>query len=221
MLKILETAYSERRRPLSLRSLSENLKSSSSQSGLFFLLHRKTLFERTLGAAVALGGIVGIFVSGSRGGFVGVITSVAVFVTFYSIRKAVSSRGSLVPAIAGLLGVIGFGCVIGAIMLSHSVHDMVLGGAAQASSTDARYLQWAAGYPSSSQIRSPATVSGWEVKLSDMGQIDSYVLSLVLETGVPGLVFFVGLLRASGLVWPTELSLRHVGIRRVGRRIGL
>ena len=115
--------------------------------GLFFLLHREAIFERLLGAAVAFGGIVGIFCSGSRGGFVGVFASVAVFVAFYSIRKAVSSKGSLVPAIAGLLGIIGFGCVIGLIMLSHSFHDMVLGGAAQASSTDARYLQWAAGTP--------------------------------------------------------------------------
>src|SRR5271154_2520833 len=115
--------------------------------GLFFFLHRETLFERALGGAVAFGGIIGIFCSGSRGGFVGVITSVAVFVTFYSIRKAVSSKGSLVPAIAALLSVIGIGCVIGAIELSHSFHDMVLGGAAQAGSTDARYLQWTAGMP--------------------------------------------------------------------------
>src|ERR1700722_15839217 len=115
--------------------------------GLFFLLHRETRFERLLGGVVAFGGIVGIFCSGSRGGFVGVIASVAVFVTFYSIRKALSSRGSLAPAIAALLGVIGFGCCIGALMLSHNLHDMVLGGAAQSSSTDARYLQWAAGTP--------------------------------------------------------------------------
>ena len=115
--------------------------------GLFFLLHREALFERALGGAVAFGGIVGIFCSGSRGGFVGVIASVAVFVTFYSIRKAVSTRGSLVPAIAGLFGIIGFGCVIGLLMLSHQAHDMVLGGAAQSSSTDARYLQWAVATP--------------------------------------------------------------------------
>ena len=172
--------------------------------GLFFLLDREPLFERLLGAAVAFGGIIGIFCSGSRGGFVGVFASVAVFVTVYSIRKAVSSKGSLVPAIAGLLGIIGFGCVIGAIEASHSFHDMVLGGAAQASSTDARYLQWAAGSPF---IKSnPITGHGLGLGgiIIGLGQIDSYILSLVVETGIPGLVFFVGL-----LVLPVWYGLRN------------
>jgi O-antigen ligase len=172
--------------------------------GLFFLLHRETLFERTLGGAVAFGGIVGIFCSGSRGGFVGVIASVAVFFTFYSIRKAMSSKGSLVPAITALLSIIGFGCVIGAIMLSHQVHDMVLGGAAQSGSTDARYIQWAAGMPS---IKSnPITGHGFGLGglILGLGQIDSYILSLVVETGVLGLVLFLGL-----LVLPVWYGLRN------------
>src|ERR1700722_856362 len=172
--------------------------------GLFFLLHRETLVDRLLGGAVAFGGIVGIICSGSRAGFVGVIASVAVFVAFYSIRKAVSSKGSLAPAIAGLLGIIGFGCVIGAILLFHQVHDMVLGGTAQSSSTDARYIQWAAGTPF---IKSnPITGHGFGLGglIIGLGGIDSYILSLVVETGIPGLVFFVGL-----LVLPVWYGLRN------------
>ena len=135
---------------------------------------------------------------------VGVIASVAVFVAFYSIRKAVSSKGSLVPAIAGLLGIIGVGCVIGAINLSHSFHDTVLGGAAQASSTQARYDQWNAGIPG---IKSnPITGHGLGLGglIIGMPSIDSYMLSLVVETGVLGLVFFVGL-----LVLPVWYGLRN------------
>jgi O-antigen ligase len=172
--------------------------------GLFLLLHREKLFERVLGAAVAFGGIIGIFCSGSRGGFVGVIASVAVFFTFYSIRKATSTKASLAPAISAVLGTIGFGCVIGAIMLSHSVHDMVLGGAAQAGSTDARYLQWEAGMPF---IKSnPITGHGFGLGglIIGMPSIDSYMLSLVVETGVFGLLFFLGL-----LVLPVWYGLRN------------
>ena len=65
--------------------------------GLFFLLHREKLFERVLGGMVAVGGIVGIFASGSRGGFAGVMVSVAVFAAFYSIRKAASTKASSGP----------------------------------------------------------------------------------------------------------------------------
>ena len=89
-------------------------------------------------------------------------------------------------------------------MLSHQVHDMVLGGAAQSSSTDARYLQWAAGTPF---IKSnPITGHGFGLGglIIGLGGIDSYILSLVVETGIPGLVFFVGL-----LVLPVWYGLRN------------
>ena len=171
--------------------------------GLFFLVHREILFERVLGGVVAFGGIVGIFCSGSRGGFVGVIASVAVFVAFYSIRQAMTNKASLTPAIAAMVGFIGFGCVIALINLSHSFHDTVLGGAAQASSTDMRYMQWAAGIPA---IKSnPITGHGFAQggQIIGMGQ-DSYILSLVLETGILGFVFFVGL-----LVLPVWYGLRN------------
>jgi O-antigen ligase len=71
---------------------------------------------------------------------------------------------------------------------------MVLGGAAQASSTQSRYDQWYAGIP---YIKSnPITGHGFGMGGSIFGDytIDSYMLSLILETGVPGLLFFVGLL---------------------------
>jgi O-antigen ligase len=161
--------------------------------GLFFLLHRESLFERVLGGVVAFGGIVGIFASGSRGGYVGVMASVAVFVIFYSIRQVTTNKASLTPAISAMVGFIGFGSLIGLINLSHSFHDSVLGGAAQQSSTDARYLQWAAGIPA---IKSnPITGHGFGAggAIIDMGQ-DSYMLTLVLETGILGLVLFVGML---------------------------
>jgi O-antigen ligase len=161
--------------------------------GLFFALHREKLSERTLGWAVVLGGLIGIYVSGSRGGWVGVLLSLAVFVTIWSIRQGMKSKASLAPAIAGLIGVIAFATIILLITASHAVHDMVLGGAGQAGSTDARYGQWIAAIP---HIKSnPITGHGFQMGgYVIQSSIDSYVVSLLVETGIPGLMFFAGLL---------------------------
>jgi O-antigen ligase len=166
--------------------------------GLFFALDRESLFERTLGWAVVFGGFLGIYVSGSRGGWVGVILSMAVFVAIWSIREAMKSKASLAPAIAGVAGAIGFGVVIALILGSHTTHDMVLGGAAQAGSTEARYGQWLAALPfiKSNPITGHGlAMGGYAIQSS----IDSYVLSLLVETGIPGLIFFAGSLLLS--IW--------------------
>jgi O-antigen ligase len=161
--------------------------------GLFFALHRESLSERALGWAVVFCGFLGIFISGSRGGWVGVMLSLAVFVAIWSLRQVMKSKASLVPAIAGLVGVIGFGTIIALIFGSHSIHDTVLGGAAQAGSTEARYGQWIAAIPFIKA--NPITGHGFSLGgyVID-SSIDSYVLSLLLETGIPGLIFFAGLL---------------------------
>jgi O-antigen ligase len=166
--------------------------------GLFFALHRESLLERMLGWAVVFGGLLGIYVSGSRGGWVGVILSMAVFVAIWSIREAMKSRASLAPATAGVAGAIGFAVIIALIVGSHTTHDMVLGGASQANSTQARYVQWLAAIPF---IKSnPITGHGFAMGgYAIQSSIDSYVLSLLIETGIPGLIFFAGLLLLS--IW--------------------
>jgi O-antigen ligase len=161
--------------------------------GLFFAAHRKDVYERTLGWVVVVGGILGIFSSGSRGGWVGVIPTVAVFVAFWSIRKAVSHRGSLGPAIAGLAGAISLVAVIGLIIVWPKAHNIVLGGSAEAGSTEARYIQWVIATPfiKSNPITGHGFVLGGYII---NGSIDSYVISLLIETGIPGFVFFTGML---------------------------
>jgi hypothetical protein len=161
---------------------------------LFLALHRESVFDRIFGWAVVFAGIIGIFCSGSRAAWLGVIVSLPVFVAIWSIRKAMKRKASLVPAIAGLAGLIMFGCVVALITLSHTVHDAILGGASEANSTQARYDQWAMGIPHIAS--NPITGHGLAMGgvMIDSYTIDSYILSLVLETGVPGLLFFIGLL---------------------------
>jgi O-antigen ligase len=115
--------------------------------GLFFALHRKGLFERCIGWAVVIGGIVGIFVSGSCGGWVGLLASSGAFVGMWSIRKAMTHRASMAPAIVGMAGSIAFATAIGLIEFWLRAHNMVLGGGAEQASTDARWVQWAAAWP--------------------------------------------------------------------------
>jgi len=160
---------------------------------LFFAVHRRNLIERGLGWALAIGAIVGIFSSGSRGGWIGVLVSLAVFITIWSMRKAVDERGSLGPAIAGLTGVVSFVVAIGLIIVWPKAHNTVLGGGVEAASTQARYIQWAMAVPffKSNPITGHGFVTGGYVLNSS---IDSYVISLLIETGIPGFLFFFGML---------------------------
>jgi O-antigen ligase len=160
--------------------------------GLFFALEREKLLEKCLGWMVVFGGIVGIFASGSRGAYIGSLASMAVFLTARPIRRARLSRISLAPAFAGVAGVLSFATMVVLIEISGKVHNAVLGGGADAASNEGRRLQWLAGWPLIKE--NPITGHGFGTGGFDIsGSIDSYVLSLLVETGVPGLVFFAGI----------------------------
>ena len=115
--------------------------------GLFFAIHRQSFFERCLGWTVVIGGMAGIFVSGSRGGYVGFNASMATFIVIWSIRKAISHRDSLMPALVGTMGTVTFAIVIMLILFWPRAHNMVLGGGAEEASTQGRWVQWAAAWP--------------------------------------------------------------------------
>jgi O-antigen ligase len=160
--------------------------------GLFFALHRDKVFERCLGWMVVIGGMGGILVSGSRGGYVGFLASTAAFVSAWAIRKAQTDKASLAPAFVGLSAALSFGTVLMAVLFTHRGHDMVLGGGAEAASTEGRWVQWAVALPIIKT--NPITGHGFATGGADIDMsIDSYVISLLLETGVPGFVFFAGI----------------------------
>ena len=160
--------------------------------GLFFAVHRQDYLERFIGWVVVIGGFIGIFVSGSRGAYLGFLVSTASFVVMWSIRKAMDHRGSLAPALVGLTGVISFVVVVGLILFWPKAHNIVLGGGSEAASTQGRWDQWAAALPLIKQ--NPITGHGFVTGGYDIGSsIDSYIISLLVETGVPGLIFFAGI----------------------------
>ena len=117
----------------------------------------------------------------------------AVFVAIWSICKATSHKASLAPATVGLTGAVFFALVILAVTFVGKIHNMVLGGGEQAGSTEARADQWHAAM----QFYKSNPITGHGFSLGGLvinSSIDSYVTSLLVETGVPGFVFFAGLL---------------------------
>jgi O-antigen ligase len=155
-------------------------------------LHREKLLENCLGWMVVFGGLVGIYVSGSRGAYLGFFASTAVLLVAWLIRRTRMSRVSLAPALVGLAGVLSFATVVALIIVWPKAHNTVLGGGATAMSNQAREIQWATGLPLIEE--NPITGHGFVTGGYDIGSsIDSYVLSLLVETGVPGLVFFAGI----------------------------
>ena len=115
-----------------------------------------------------------------------------VFVAIWSIRKGRNNKASLAPAIVGLTGVVSFTVLWGLILFWKRAHNIVLGGGDTAASNQGRYDQWAAAIPFLKS--NPITGHGFAVAGDVISSsIDTYVLSLFLETGLPGLVFFGGL----------------------------
>ena len=139
--------------------------------------------------------MIGIFCSGSRGAYMGFLASTAAFLVVWSVRKALKNKTSLMPAIVGLTGVISFAIIIALIIVWPRAHNLVLGGGMEAYSIRGALSSGRPECRSLHRIRLPATASRWAASLSNKRgfiSIDSYILSLLIETGVPGLFFLPG-----------------------------
>jgi O-antigen ligase len=171
--------------------------------GLFFALHREKLLEKCLGWTVLITGFLAILASGSRGSYVGFLASIGVFAAIWPIRKSFTHRGTLAPGFIGTLNAIILTVVFFMVMFVPRVHGMVFGGAGQAGSTQARWDQWAAARPL--VMQNPITGHGFVTGGFDIGSsIDSYVISLLVETGVPGFLFFSAM-----VLLPIWYGVRH------------
>ncbi len=96
------------------------------------------------------------------------------------------------PGLVGAMGAMAFVVIVALILYWPRAHNMVLGGGSAAASTNGRWVQWAAARPLI--IENPITGHGFVTGGYDIGSsIDSYVISLLVETGIPGLVFFAGI----------------------------
>ncbi|MGO8739501.1 O-antigen ligase family protein [Rhodoblastus sp.] len=168
--------------------------------GAYFVMHGEKPTERALGVIVFVSSLVSLFVSGARGGIVAFLISMSVMVGLRVIRYLRANPRSMVgPLLAvGALG--GVTSLVGLLFASKRFHNEVLGGGDAAGSDTSRFVQAQMAWPHI--LANPVTGHG----LSSAGMVigytspgggmtvDSFVLSLLVETGLPGFVGFFGML---------------------------
>jgi hypothetical protein len=167
--------------------------------GYFFLLHGNRQRDRLLGISVVVTGFLALLTANSRGAFLSLIVATPVFVFLWAIRSARFNRGSMVPIIVLAAGAIASALLFGSVFFWPRIHDKVLGGAAEQASTQARWDEWHLAIPHI--IANPVTGHGFDGGATVVGYynigslfptLDSYIISLLVETGIPGLLFFFG-----------------------------
>ena len=156
--------------------------------------------ERWLPRAAALAMIPVLFVAvrmtDSRLGVVGMLVSLLLYGTLWTINRWRSRPGDLLAAAAVYGYPVLFVAATGAVFASHRLNQMVFGGEIQASSTAARKDQL--GMAMASLAKAPwghgAGQSGPAMGYSE-GQfvtVDNYFITLALDYGVLGVLFWYG-----------------------------
>jgi len=165
-----------------------------------FLLHASTSRDKAFGAALLVASLLGIFASGSRGGYISAFAAFVVLLVVWTLRSRRFESGSLRHVLGWLLGLNGIALAVALVIFWRRAHNIVLGGGAEAYSDQGRSDQWTLGIPKI--LENPITGHGFggggEIigyyTPSGLPTIDSDVLSTLVETGVPSTVFFFGMI---------------------------
>lgn len=164
---------------------------------LYFIFYGRGPRDIGLGILGLLMSVAGLVTSGARGGFVSALVAAAVFSGLYCIRLVRWRQDSLFGPFLLSIYPLGMATMLGAVFLWRRLYNMVLGGGDTAASTSARFIQWEMGWPHilhnplfGHGLHMGAVVVGYRGSEEDILTIDSYVLKLLVECGVPGLLSF-------------------------------
>lgn len=168
--------------------------------GYYFLAHRPRAGDRLLGWLVAVSGLLGIITSGARGAYVALLVATVAFVALWTARTARFSPRSLGPALVGVGGVAGFTGLIILIFTWGRLYNRFIGGHyGDVQSTQARWDEWRMALPhiEANPITGHGTGQGAQIvgyfnPAASFPTLDSYIISVLVETGVPGLLLFYG-----------------------------
>jgi O-Antigen ligase len=174
--------------------------------GGYFIFHARTSWERLLGFAVIAGALVTLFVSGSRGGSLGFLIAMPLLIGLWTIRFTRQNPFSMAGPLAIALTGVGSAAMTALVLLWPKLRNIVIGGGDAASSTDSRFQQATLALV---QIKlNPFTGHGLGLGGATIGwfspggqaSIDSYLLAIVVETGIPGALCFFGMIVVAGVV---------------------
>jgi O-antigen ligase len=167
--------------------------------GGYFFFHGEKFRERVLGTLVILGSLASLLVSGARGGSVALVVSMPILFALWVARNARSNPLSMVGPLGGAVAFLATTVLFVGVAMPGRLHKMVLGGGEAASSDTARLDQFKLAVPHI--ISNPLTGhgignAGVVIGYAPYGSltVDTSILSVVVDTGVPGLIFFFGML---------------------------
>jgi O-antigen ligase len=173
--------------------------------GIFYIIHAKRFTERILGCVVLAGAIVTVFVSGSRGGALGLVVAAPLMVGLWTIRYTRKNPLSLVGPVAVAIVGLGMAATATLVFTLPRLHKMVIGGGQAQSSNDSRFEQARLAWI---QIRASPIFGHGLGRAGDVvgyfnpggqGSLDSSLLSFTVDTGIPGLVFYFGMIALATL----------------------
>ena len=170
--------------------------------GFRYLCYGTSARDRFLGAAVSVSSIVAIFTSGARGAYIAWLTGLSVFVVIAILRDARRNPNSMVTAL-GLTVFAACSIIVGGLIVFWPrLHNVILGGGQEQFSTNARWDQWALLKPRLFEnviapifghgIGNSGTVIPYFTPGGKMPSVDSYILTLLADVGIPGALLFFG-----------------------------
>lgn len=166
----------------------------------YFVLHSRNLKYRVLGGVTILLILAGIVASGARGAYLCFLIAMPLMMLLWTVRYSRFNPSSIAGALVLSIFLAGFGGAMSLVMISGKLSNMVFGGGDTASSTEARFIQWNAAKPHI--IKNPVTGHGVGSSGDLIGfaaetgvpSVDSYVITLLVEQGVPSLLLFFGMI---------------------------
>lgn len=165
----------------------------------YFILHSANWRPRLLGVVTMILIVVGLLVSGARGGYLSFVVAMPMMIVFWTIRYTKLNPSSMASAIVFCIFLAGAMMLVGLVLSSGRLTALVLGDAETAASTESRFIQWNLATPhilsnpiTGHGVGNSGDLVGYATE-TGVPSVDSYIITLLVEQGVPSLFLFFGM----------------------------